>query len=241
MGKISNMQQKQNKENGVNLSYARNQSKPRFGIKGIKDVGLLFKPGIEKEYDFYPEEKKLIRALRIGTLSLAALASSAVITVGASYVVNRLPSLSIQNEQAIDELAKQDVLNSAKDKLLLILYQNDLPKREAAYIEYTRDEELSIDTLKIYEKVQSANRKDDLIFSYRRYHNLLERNKTDKNDERINKLLNEMIDIYYSENPSQDDLEKLNMLSSSLRPLDFELENKFSLVDKSLKRDDEER
>lgn len=244
MGKISNMQQKQNKENGVNLSYARNHSKPRFKIKGMKDVGLLYKPGIEKEYSLTKNQKKLIRGLRFGTLSLATLASIATITVGTSHLVNRPTSVPTQKEQEIDELAKDDVLDSAENTLLDFIYK-DYPSalRTLSFIKCHHDPKTNIDTLTVYDRTQNPNSNPTVRFSYTRYNDTIDKliSKSSKNNPEINELLDSMLDISLSENPSQEDLEGLSDKCSNFDFSQLTFDGK-NIVDKSSEKDfDNER
>ncbi len=244
MGKISNMQQKQNKENGVNLSYARNQSKPRFKIKGIKDIGLLYKPGIEKEYSLTSTQKKLIRSLRVGTLSLTALASAAAITVGVSHVLNPTTSVPTHTQQEISELTREDVLESAEAALLDFIYQNsssDLKSR--AIIKYTHSEETNTDNLTIYDRYRDPNSNPSARFSYNRHNDTIDKvvSKSSKNNPEIDELLNCMINVYLNENPSQEDLEELSEKFSNLDFSQLKFDGK-NIIDKSSEKDfDNER
>lgn len=244
MGKISNMQQKQNNENGVNLSYARSQAKPRFEIKGIKDVGLLYKPGIEKEYSLTKGQKKLIRGLRVGTLSLAALASAAAITVGASHVVNPTGSAPTHTEQEMNELTKEGVLESAEDALLDFIYQNSSSDlKDRAFIKYHHNEKLNLDNLIVYDRYQNPNSDPSVRFSYSKHNNKIDQllTSSSKNNPEIDKLLDSMIDVYLNENPSEKDLQGLYDKVSNLDFSQLKFDGK-NIVDKPVEKDiDNER
>jgi len=228
MGKISNMQQKQNKENGVNLSYARNHSKPRFKIKGMKDVGLLYKPGIEKEYSLTKNQKKLI----------------ATITVGTSHLVNRPTSVPTQKEQEIDELAKDDVLDSAENTLLDFIYKDySSALRTLSFIKCHHDPKTNIDTLTVYDRTQNPNSDPTVRFSYTRHNDVIDNliSKSSRNNSEINELLDSMLDVSLSENPTQEDLEGLSDKCSNFDFSQLTFDGK-NIVDKSSEKDfDNER
>lgn len=243
MGKISNMQQKQNNENGVNLSYARSQAKPRLNIKGFKGFIELYKPGIEKEYYLTKKQKKFIRNLRIGTLSLAALASAAAITVGASHVVNPTGSAPTHTEQEMNELTKEGVLESAENDLLDFIYKDYPSLKTLSFIKCHHDPKTNIDTLTVYYRTQNPNADPSVQFSYFRYNDTIDKliSKPSKNNSEINELLNCMLDVSLNENPSQEELEQLSEKFSSIDFSQFTFDGK-NIVDKSQEKDiDNER
>lgn len=243
MGKISNMQQKQNNENGVNLSYARNQAKPRLDIRGFKGFIELYKPGIEKEYSLTKKQKKFIRNLRTGT-AIAILASSLALTGGVVHATNNQQHNSTNFEQELDQLTKEDVLASAEDALLSCIYQ-DLPTfKDKSFIKCLHDAETNSDKITVYNRPQNPNADCSIQFSYTRYNNTIDKilSGSKENDPTIDGFLNSMIDLYNDQNISQEELKELNEKFSDFDFSDFRFDSKsHSIVSKVQEKDQNER
>lgn len=244
MGKISKMQQKQNYENGVNLSYAKSQAKPRLKIKGFKGILELYKPGIEKEYSLTKKQKKFIRNLRTGT-AIAMLAGSLAITGGGiSHAINNQQHNSTDFEQELDELTKEDVLASAEDTLLSFVHQDISTLKDRSFIKYTSNTETNYDRITVYNRSQNPNADPSIQFSYTRYNNTIDRilSGSKENDPSVDDFLNSMIDLYKSQDISQEELSELNDKFSNFDFSNLKFDTKsHNIVSKVQEKDQNER
>ena len=221
MGKITNMQQKQNKENGVNLSYARGQVKPRLRVKGIKDIGTLLGPNGGK-YRLSKDQRNFQLG---GRLTIAAIASALAIAGGVSYA-NHQPKQDHVVEASSQEnmLTKEDVLSQAEEKLVSFVCP-DATILGNVDVEYLHDSELQADMILIYQRLNNPNAEPIKRFSYTRY-NLLEDFSLHarENAPEVVRVLNDMISVNMKENPSQHDLYRLMEEVSNWDLSKFELE-----------------
>lgn len=239
MGKISNMQQKQNNENGVNLSYARNQAKPRLKIKGIKDLVTLLGPNGSK----YKLSKNQRNFQLKGRITIAAIASALAIAGTTAYAVNQSQSAPVPvtetNISEMSELTKEGVLESAEDALLDFIYQNsssDLKNR--AIIKYKHNEKLNLDTFIVYDRYQNPNSDPSVRFSYNKHNDTIDKivSKSSKNNSEVDKLLDSMIEVYLNKSPSEKDLQGLSDKVSNLDFSQLKFDGK-NIVDKSQEKD----
>lgn len=226
MGKIEKMQNAQNNKNAVNLSYIRKQkNKPPLKISGIKDLATLIGPGARK-HTLNKAQKKFRRNSHI---TLAALAAAAfTLYNGVTYSNTYQPNAnSTEYSSETETLNKEDVLNHVANRLTTIVYKDNISSIDRANFKITHDSKNDSDTFVIYENSRRPNGEDDKKFSYTKYNSpeysgLNKRNKLNNNSE-ISELLDFMIDVYNDQNPSYEDLEKLEKMALKLKLNDFTL------------------
>lgn len=237
MGKITNMQQKQNDRNKVNLSYVRKQIKPPMKKKGIKGLMTLIGPNARK-YRLSTDQRNFQLG---GRLTIAAIASALAIAGGVSYA-NHQPKQDHVVEASSQEnmLTKEDVLSQAEEKLVSFVCP-DATILGSVDVKYLHDSELQADMIIIYQRLNNPNAEPIKRFSYTRY-NLLEDMSLHarENAPEVVRLLNDMINANSKENPSQEDLERLMEELSNWDLSKFELEGN-NIVESSQRDFGEER
>lgn len=222
MGKIQNMQQNQN---NVNLSYVRNQSKkPKLKIDGIKGLATLIGPN-SKRYRLSPNQRNFQLKARAG-LTIASLLAAGLLVAGRSYTPNHQVQETKAIETSIDnEFEKEDVMQSAEEKLLNIIYQDDA-EMELSYVDYMRTED-NIEKLVVKQKSTSPYIEADKVFQYLKSNDLLDKLILENNNsDIINEFLDMMIDVKNDKNVSQEDLAKLDALTSNIDSKDYKLDGK---------------
>lgn len=232
MGEITNMQKNQD---NIDLLYVRKKTienmreKPRLKIRKPKDLLTLIGSGA-KAYKLSKNQKQFQTGAR---LTIAAIAASLVVGGGIAYhnTQTQEPTNIESSNTNLDELEKNEVLALAEDTLLSIIYSNHPSLKEKADINYEHTDYASsnvivdCDTITVSHRI-SPTAEAFKDYSYTKQNLLLDNIFSSKKDcPEIIELLNAMIDVYSSENVSQEDLENLNTIISNLDSSKLELKN----------------
>ena len=216
MGKINEMQRNQN-----NLSIRsikdKQSEKPKLKISGFKDIVTLLGTGAKK----YKLSKNQRNFQLTGRLTIAAIAATIGISGGAALMNhhNNVPTNNSAETQVV--LDKNELLSEANEKLFDIVYGTD---REEAnyYVGYKYDTHDNSTKMIVGRQLDPIGN----TFQYRHESGYTYDNGqfNFKDAKEIKALADIMIDIYYSENPSQKDLEKLDAAIEALEGKGFKLD-----------------
>lgn len=217
MGKINDMQ-----KNQTNISIRsikdKQTEKPKLKIKGFKDIATLLGPNAKK----YRLSKNQRNFQLKGRITIAAIA--AAIGISGAALINHHNSVPTNNlGQTEMSLQKDTLLSEANEKLFDIVYGTD--REEAQYfVDYDKITDDNSKTLSVGRNIKPSDRaleyETQINYSYN--NNAL----NFKDAKEIKNLADKMIDIHYSENPSQKDLEKLDEAIEALEDKDFKLDGK---------------
>lgn len=210
MGDINNMRCVANSNRSMK-SYVKDRArKPRLNDKTIKGTLRLIGPNAKK-YRLSPRQrsKQLLGRVGIGIAGVAAAFSIANAALNSN--ANSIGTNNTQYSSETQTLDKNDVLSYAENKLMTLIYKDNLSSLDSSYVEYSHNDEFNIDKLEINRKIKYSENSIN-NFSYSRYNNPQDKylNGKNNNNSEITDLLNLMIDIRNNPNPSQEDLESLN-------------------------------
>lgn len=185
--------------NEFEFSKSTSNRKPSFEIRKAhfaKDLAsLTFNPKLNKTFKL----NKRYRNLQLGTrITIAALVSSLGIGIGANLINSSKEPEKFQDQYSTELLDRDTVLNNAEQKLLGIVFNNNLENMNNAKVDYIFNKSDGNTTLRIIlnDKVQFSYTNDTIShFS---------------NNKDISDLIIQMININQHEDCSQNKLEKLN-------------------------------
>ncbi|MCI9287740.1 MAG: hypothetical protein HFJ57_07300 [Clostridia bacterium] len=221
MGDINNMRNVVNSNNSVksyviNKNIKEKQNKPKLRITGVKDLVTLIGPNAKK-YKLNTNQRKfqLVSRVGLGIAGIAAAFSIANATINSN--VNSIDTNNTQYSTETQTLDKDEVLSYAEDKLMTLIYKDNLSSLTSSFVEYSHDDKFNIDKLKINKKIKYSETSIN-NFSYTRYNNPenMYLNRKNHNEPEITALLDLMIDIHNNPNPSQEDLASLNDIALKL-------------------------
>lgn len=220
MGKIQDLQ---NNQKNLNLTYIKYSKQTKLQIKGFKDLLTLMGPTAHR----YRLSQKQRNFQLAGRMTIAAIASALTISNGAIHIANHLANQnSIQTEAStqMNNSEKENIVDYAENKLLVTVFQNRLSLMKDAKIKYSHNDKLNSDTLAIYRDIEGANADSIIDFSYTRYNNPEDQNLNQDENLEINQFCNSMINMHHNEKPSKEELKSLNSMASKLKPLQYNLE-----------------
>lgn len=201
MGDITNLKNKYNDNERETKNISQNK-KPKFRGQGISGYARLAAPFAGKRYRLSPRQKTVQKNIR----KLIAAGALTLFATTAAVVSQAQPKTdaTVQEATINETLSKEDVLNSAESKLLEYIYGKNNSSIENANINYDIDKVENISSITVTNFVQLKQ-----VTDFKHIHSSFFERK-DENAEEINSMLDKMIDIYYDESPSQDDLQELN-------------------------------
>lgn len=200
MQEITNLANKYNDNERETKNISKNR-KPKFRGQGISGYVRLVAPFAGKRYRLSPKQKTVQRNVR------GLIAAGALTLFAAATVINQVqPKTDVTPHEATisEALTKEDVLSSAESKLLEYIYGENNSSIENARIDYDIDRVENTSSITVTNSIQLKQVTD---FKHIRS-SFFE--KKDGNTQEINSMLDKMIDIYYNESPSQDELQELN-------------------------------
>ena len=233
MGKITNMQRHQ--EN-FNIKAVKNTRKPKMKQKGIKGFLTLIGPNSNKyRLSKQQRNKQLAGRVGIGVATIAAAlglySEAAISNVHTENVyTSETSSLSATNFERNESIA------DAKEKLLDILYHDLDSHKKNAQISFVHDDERDTDSIVVSEK-QNYQKQPKEKFRYTKYNRLEDFMIKDKNCKEISEWLNLVIDAYYNENISKEDLRNLDGVTLNINDKKFKLDNNVILGESELDKD----
>lgn len=212
MGNINNMRNVANSDHNMKSYIKDRERKPRLNDKTIRGTLKLIGPNAKK-YRLSPKQRSKQLTYRVG-LGIAGLA--AAFSVANATIHSNANSISDTNTQYSSEtqtLSKDEVLSYAENKLMTLIFKDNLSLLDSSYVEYSHNDEFNIDKLEINRKIKYAENSINK-FSYTRHNNPEDKylNRKNNNEPEITALLNLMLDIRNNPNPSQEDLENLNTM-----------------------------
>lgn len=224
MGDINNMRNVANSNRSMK-SYIKDRArKPRLNDRTITGTLKLIGPNAKK-YRLSPKQrsKQLLGRVGLGVAGLAAALSIANAAVNSN--ANSISNNNIEYSSETQTLDKDGVLNYAENKLMTLIYKDNLSSLDSSYVTYSHNDKLNIDKVEVHNKIKYSDN-SSIDFSYARYNNPDNKrlNKKNNNHPEITDLLNLMIDIRNNPNPSQEDLEYLNDIVSKLNLNDLVLD-----------------
>lgn len=225
MGKIANMQTKQNEKNEVNLSYIRKQhSKPKLKIKGFKDLATLVGPTASK-YNLTKYQRNFQKGAR---LTLAALAAS--IAIGGVAVGNTVRNTNVAQAQEV--LQQDELMASAESKILDCVFGEDRSNINNPEVSYRYDKHDGSTAL-----IVTSGKEDSKKISYT-YSDSLSLDEV-LNAKDISSLIDNAIKVHYAEEPSQKQLEALNKSLENVEDKNFKLKDNHIVEDKQISQEEE--
>lgn len=225
MNDITKLTNRYNNENDETINKTNNTEnrKPKFKGRGISGYARLISPFAGKRYSLSPRQKKVQKTVR-------GLIAAGVLAVGIStpLIINTVHQRTnpTSSQTATEEtFIKDEVLDSAELKLLECIYGKNSTRIKTAEISYNIVDELeNVKSLTVSNPIAL-----DSYIDFKYVHTNFFNKKRDNMPE-INSMLDQMIDIHYSENPSQKDLKKLNNIVESLDDMNI----KFDTINKSI-------
>lgn len=219
-------------------SYVKNKQekmkKPRLKIKTMKDVATLLGPNA-KRYHISPNQRNF--QLK-GRLTIAAIAAALAIGGISAYSHTRRAdtnTVETSNLSASD-FEKNESISDAKEKLLDIIYPDLDSFKENTQIQFIHDDELDTDSIVVYER-QKYQMQTQEKFRYTRFNRPEDFMKKDKDCKEISEWLNLVIDAYYNENISKEDLRILDGTTLNIDAKKFKLDNNAILGKSELDKD----
>jgi len=215
MGKINDMQNEQNNMSIKNLKNKQNQ-KPKLRITGWKDIATLLGPNANKKYTLSPNKKSF--QLK-GRVTIAAIAT--VLGIGAAVTFNKPHTPPKDNSSQTQEvLDKEALLSQSRHELLDIIFgENRDESDKQFYLKTSRSKDDGSTYVRaIFEDKYGTN----VAYTYSNFFNY----SHSKNAEEISNLIDTYMKIYFMENPSQEDLQKLNDALEELEDKNFKLDGK---------------
>lgn len=221
MGNINDMRNVANSNNSVksyviHKNIKEKQSKPKLRITGVKDLVTLIGPNAEN-YKLNTNKRKFQLVSRVG-LGIAGIAAAfSIANAAINSNVNSIDTNNTQYSTETQTLDKDEVLNYAENKLMTLIYKDNLSSLDSSYVEYSHNDKCNIDKLEINKKMKYSETSIN-NFSYTRYNNPEDKylNRKNLNEPEITALLDLMLDIHNNPNPSQEELENLNNMVSKL-------------------------
>ena len=224
MGKIKDMQERQTNMNIKNLKEQRYKKEEleTKGLRNLKNIPKLLAPNAYKKYKLSKEQRNQQIVGR--TIAAIALAFGIGATVGAG--ISHAVSSPTSNMETQIELQKEDVLAEAENQLLDYVLGEDRDHTDE-YVRYFFEKN---DGTRILQVVSG----DNIVYSYSTTFSL----DRFQNASEISSLISEMMDVNFSDNPSQKKLQSLNDALLNLVGKNFKLEGKNIVVDKEQEIDE---
>lgn len=244
MGDINNMRNVVNSNNSVksyviHKNIKEKQNKPKLRITGVKDLVTLIGPNAKK-YKLNTNQRKFQLVGRVGLGIAGVAAAFSIANAAINSNVNSIDTNNTQYSTETQTLDKDEVLSYAENKLMTLIYKDNLSSLASSCVEYSHDDKFNIDKLKINKKIKYSETSIN-NFSYTRYNNPENKylNRKNLNEPEITALLDLMLDIHNNPNPSQEELETLNdiILNLNLNDLVINKDSKgnISIVNESEK------
>lgn len=224
MGTIERLQ---NTYNDVTNPQINNElSNPRVNKKTFFEIRkehfaedlshLTFNPKLNQTFKL----DKRYRNLQLGIrLTIATLVSSLGIGIGASLVNSSKESEKVQNQYSMELLDRDTILKNAEQKLLEIVFNNNIENANNAKVDYSFNNADGDTTLRIIldDEVQFSYTNDSISYF--------------ENNNDISNLITQMININQYENVSQNKLEKLNNSLENLSNNSYTLNGNKIVID----------
>lgn len=243
MKEISEMQENQdniklhvkNNQKNLNIKTVRNTRKPKINEKGIKGFATLIGPKA-KEYRLSKNQRTKQLAGRIGIATIAATLGIIGVSTFSKAHTENVNTAGI-SPVSTTNLEKENAFEKVEDKLLDIIYQGSSSK-EDAYVTYEHSNETNADIITVYEKASNYIAKPTVKFSYTRFNSLADKLLfKSKNNPEVSEWLNSVLDAYFDENISKENLEDLITETDNLDAKDFALDGKNILGKSELDKD----
>lgn len=236
MGEIESMKLHQHDIKSYVKNKQEKQKKPRLKIKTMKDVATLLGPNA-KRYRISQNQRNFQLKGRLTIAAFAAFAASFAIGEISSYSEAHSNIAETSNVLATD-FEKNESVTDAKEKLLDILYQDLDSFKENTQIKFVHDDELDTDSIVVYER-QKYQMQTQEKFRYTRFNRPEDFMKKDKDCKEISEWLNLVLDAYYNENISKEDLRILDSTTLNINGKKFKLDNNAILGKSELAKDTE--
>lgn len=223
MGEILNMQKALPNRNGVNLSYVRSKIKPPMEKKGIKGFLATIAPGASKRYQLDQNQRKV----QLYGRSLAGIA----LAIGIGIATINGVSMNNTTVETQEMLQQDDLMEIAENKLLECVFGDELQNIDnpdvAYYVESDGSKTLKITTGSDNSKIVVYTYSKDL--SIDPYVNAKE----------IVSLMNDTMEVHFSENASKKNLEDLKESIEKTEDKNFKFINGHIVEDKQIENDNE--
>lgn len=230
MGKIVDAQ---DRFNNVSIQKDKQVSKKKKNINGFKDYVSLLAPNAQKRFSLNSNlRNKQIK----GRATIAAIAAALAIGGGvatAHNVNSNNKNQAIETEAQMD-LQSDEVLNEAEDILFNCIFGEEVDSINNPQIQYIFDDDDGGYTIKV------TSGKGEYVKTEYIYSKTLSMDGI-LNNKKITKLMDEMISIYYSDTPTQEELQDLNEITENLKDEKFKLNDKGYIVEVDEKENDFER
>lgn len=225
MGDIIDLQSELNERNGVNLSYVKNKLKPPMSKKGIKGFASLIAPGANKRYKLDQNQRKVQLAGRT-IVGIAALISS--LTIGSAVVSGSISNTTVETQEMLQQ---NDLMEIAENRLLECVFGDKFDNIDNPNIVYN----VESDGHRVLKVTSGRDDSKEVLFAYDS--NLFSEKFT--NAKEIVSLMNDTIDVHFSENASKKKLENLKESIEKSEDKDFKLKNGHIVEDKQIENDNE--
>lgn len=225
MGKITDAK---NRFNNESTEINKHKSKKR-NIRSFKDYASLLAPNAQKRFSLSPKLRKLQVK---GRLTVAAIAAALAISGGTAIAHN---SNSINNEHTIETqvaLQSDELLNEAENKLLQYVFGENLENVNNPKVKYIAEKDGYV--------IKVTSGKDEYAKIKYLYSETLSFDGI-LNNKQVVKLINNMIDVYRTDTPSQNLLQDLDENLKNLEGKNFKLNDKGYIVEANEKEIDYER
>lgn len=217
MGKIVDAQDRFN-----NVSIQKNkQSVKKKNINGFKDFASLLAPNAQKRFSLNPNlRNKQIK----GRATIAAIAAALAIGGGTAIAHNVNSNDKNQSIETQIDLQSDEVLIEAENMLFNCVFGENLNNINNPRVQYSFSNDDGGYTIKV------TSGKDDYLKTEYVYSKTLFIDGI-LNNKKITKLMDEMISIYYSDAPTQEELQDLNEITEDLKDEKFKLNDKGYIVE----------
>lgn len=222
MGKIVDMQKKQDEMNIRGLK--KQKLKPKLSkknISGVKYYAELLGPNANKKYTLSHNQRIQQIKGRTG-LTIATIAAILTISGGTAITHSTNDEVPVNTIETQAPLQKDDLLHEANNKLFDYTLGAERDNFDNYYVVYQYDTNDDCTTFSIVteEKISMQNKSVETVF---RYSNTLSFDSF-KNEKEISSLINDMIEVYNSDNPSKKQLQDLRNSIDNLEGKNFKLE-----------------
>lgn len=235
MGNITELSNRYNNEREQLREDNIKNKKTKLNDHGTIGTLKLVAPSSGKKYKLTSRQRAKRSTIR-GLIAAGALATYLATNIGFN---NSTPVVDTSHttETNVDELDKQDVLSSAESKLLKYIYGKNSSSIENAKINYVIDKVENTSSITVTNSAQLTQKTD-----FEHIHSNFFQKK-DGNAKEINSMLDKMIDIYYDESPSQDELQELSDAMEVLDDMNIEFDriNRTIINADEKEKDDGER
>ena len=223
MGDIIDLQAKLAERNGVNLSYVKNKLKPPMTKKGIKGFLAIVAPRAGNRYRLNQNQRKV----QLYGRSLLGIATAIGIGIA---TVNGVSMNNTTTTETQEMLQEDDLMEIAENKLLECVFGDELDNIDNPNVIYDIDK---FDGHKILKITSGTDKTEKTLFTYDS--KMFSDNFT--NSKEIVSLMNDTIDVHFSENVSKKKLEDLKESIEKCDDKTFKFKNGHIVEDKQIEND----